>query len=77
MLACTSNRCTPPCQNAGADKEITALAAATLRNLARNHDVNRTAIREAGAVAPLVWLLDAGKDKAHFLLLSTWRFPRL
>ena len=34
--------------NEGADKQCTMLAAATLRNLARNHDVNRKAIRDAG-----------------------------
>lgn len=32
----------------GLEKDVTCLAAAAIRNLARNHEVNRTALREAG-----------------------------
>jgi len=40
--------------------EVTAHAAAALRNLARGNAQNRDAMREAGAIAPLVALLGAG-----------------
>jgi hypothetical protein len=47
--------------SAGPGHAVTALAAGTLRNLARNNQANRDALREAGGIAPLCALLTSGE----------------